>query len=146
MQLINSVYIRSSLVCFSLLLPTFILVQIQKQKLALISQLTRLHLCNGFSIGEHKYVLEQLSNILGAYSRFFFRLQTTGYHHILFKCRLLFYNMHAPISWCCNGSFVNISCQLVCLFVVVFSLQVFAPQQVSILLFAGSNMLLFKNQ
>ena len=40
----------------------------------------------------------------------FFRLQTIGYHHILFKCRLLFYNMHAHISWCYNGSFLNISC------------------------------------
>ena len=40
------------------LLLTFSLIQIRRQKLALISQLTKLHLCKGFSIGEHKELLE----------------------------------------------------------------------------------------
>ena len=71
----------------------------------------------------HWRSLEQLSKILGAYSR----QQTIGYNHILFNYVRIIYNMHVHISWCYKSSFVNISCQFVCLFVCLFfSLQVFS--------------------
>ena len=108
---------------FFFLLPPFILVQIQEHKLALISQLTKLHLCTDFSIGDLKELLQQLSKILGAYSR----QQTIGYDHILFSYGRIIYNMHVHISWCYKSSFVNISCQFVCFCFVLFffSLQVY---------------------
>ena len=43
---------------FFFLLPPFILVQIWEHKLALISQLTKLHLCTDFSVGDLKELLE----------------------------------------------------------------------------------------
>ena len=98
--------------CF-FLLPPFILVQIQEHKLALISKLTKLHRCTDFSIGDLKELLEQLSKILGAYSR----QQTIGYHHIFFNYVRIIYNMHVHISWCYKSSFINIT--LVSLFVFV---------------------------
>ena len=94
----------------------------------MISQLTKLHLYYGFSIGDHKVLLEQLSKILGAYSR----QQTIGYNHVLFNYVRIIYKMRVHISWCYKSSFVNISCQFVCF--CFFSLQVFACQQTSMLL------------
>ena len=115
MQLFNSIYIRSSLVCFSLLLQTFSLVRIQKQKLALISQLTRLHLCNGFFLENTNKFWNSFQTSQECTQGLLIldcRLLVT-ITFCLIKFRLLFYNMHTHISWCYSSSFVNISCQLV---------------------------------
>ena len=120
---------------FFFLLPPFILVQIQEHKLALISQLTKLHPCTDFSIGDLKELLQQLSKILGAYSK-----QTIGYHHILFNYVHIIYNMHVHISWCYKSSFVNISCQFVCFCFVLFCFFTLGlPQQASLIPFVGIN-------
>ena len=119
------------------LLPPFILVQIQEHKLALISQLTKLHPCTDFSIGDLKELLQQLSKILGAYSR----QQTIGYHHILFNYVHIIYNMHVHISWCYKSSLVNISCQFVCFCFVLFCFfhSRFTQYQASLMPFVGIN-------
>ena len=123
MQLFNSVYIRSSLVCFFFIIANFHCSPDLETKISTdftaytVASLQRFfHWRTQITFGiafKHPRSVFKVLMILDC------RLLVT----ITFcsiKFRLLLYNMHAHISWCYNSSFVNISCQLLTQFVCLF--------------------------
>ena len=82
-QRLNTYLILFKVITGLLVITNFHSTAILEKQIALISQL-QLRKC--FSIGEHKVLLEQLSNILEAFSGFVdLRLQIIGYHNMLFN-------------------------------------------------------------
>ena len=125
MQLFNSVYIRSSLVCFFFIIANFHSSPDLETKIS-----------TDFTTGCIFATVFPLENTNKFWNSFQTSQECTQGLLILdcrllvtitfclIQFRLLFYNMHAHISWCYSSFFVNTSCQIcsqiVCLFVFYF--------------------------